>query len=300
MVKYNTPNKPSLRALMPGATIPSKVTMDTDYMTRALFYEENSFRRSRRARKSICYDVTKLQKEERRTTRLAAIAARSEKAKAATRKRKAKKKAFNEEADLASDSKWTAKKIVKLMEAMNSLRTLCEKNRGQFWYAGEVLEIITKHGQKVFNYTTMSTDCLNDIRDLVQEKIIYEGHVSNGKGTKEHRDEIRKKMSEVQEILEVRPDFEYLNEKYERKMTEFMETIQTHTNKRGEIELDIDDFTMSDCIDMDSILSDLLNQITFKIECEEEERLQAVRAKRAAYQKKRRRAIQAGTWNKNP
>ena len=104
MVKFNT--KASLRSLMPALTLPPSVTMDNDYMTRALFYEENSSRRSSRARKKVCYDITKIQKEERRTTRLAAIAARSEKAKAATRKRKEKKMALDEAADLLSDSKW--------------------------------------------------------------------------------------------------------------------------------------------------------------------------------------------------
>lgn len=83
MVKVNIPNTQArqlIRTLVGKEfQCPTSISIDDNAIVKALFQEE-SYGRSRRVRKKVCYDIIKMQKEERRTTRMATIATRSDKA----------------------------------------------------------------------------------------------------------------------------------------------------------------------------------------------------------------------------
>ena len=121
-----------------------------------------------RERKRISYDVGALQKEERRQSRINAMEYRREKAKAATRKRRAERKRRKAE----------AKALPKLVvDKLTTLKEICNLSRGEFTYWNVLNLTLHYYGYKKFNPFEFSVECnemlVNDLQKYINNEIDY-------------------------------------------------------------------------------------------------------------------------------
>tara|TARA_Y100001936_G_C16032159_1_gene646255 strand:- start:692 stop:1585 length:894 start_codon:yes stop_codon:yes gene_type:complete len=256
--------KPSIRLLVGyDAVAPDKISLDDDLLTRNLVVEE-SYGRSTRKRKHISYDVNAMVKEERRTSHIAAKAARREKsaheaAKRRAKRRKLKEERLEREREEREAGKWTSEKKEQLISKYNELKSLCLKNYGKFKYKSIIRDVYKSHGYSKWKHMRrFKKKCLDDVNEWIEFYLKDERNTNLQKGTTEQYGKIESLYADLYELLESDNIDESDRNQIQDRLDAYVATLPASKDENGNCEMDLDALNYLQCKNFIDILLECL------------------------------------------
>ena len=256
---------PPVRLLLGEAVpCPQTINLTDDLLVRTLYVEEQP--RRLRKRKKISYDIGAQQKEERRQSRIAAMAYRREQAMEATKKRRAERNLRKEEKRRKREAdRWTRPKKDELMLKFNRLRELSTTNHGHFKQEEEIASIYEEYGYSLNMFRRFKKECLDRMQMSILNHLENEERVHQQHGTPAQfksmvrlYEELQTTMDNDTHITEPEMDVFY------RKINSFLDGLGFQQID-GEYEVDVDELSFVQSNQFIRFLTDTLTDFKYLV-----------------------------------